>query len=154
MTLSQYCPWLWVSDRAVPPRQDGAAARSLASKPPSARQKRVAVLVAGLLILAGAAIVPFASVPLRPIPGFMPAFGALACGIDLVTAVLLFSQGRIRAADPSRLGVAYLFSCLIIIPHLAAFPGAFLADPLLGTSASAVWLWFIWHGGFPGLVSL
>jgi diguanylate cyclase (GGDEF)-like protein len=29
-----------------------------------------------------------------------------------------------------------------------------MAQPVLGTSASAVWLWFLWHSGFPILVAL
>ena len=79
----------------------------------------------------------------------MPAFAGAMVVIDLVLAVLFFSKGAIglRAA-PIRLGTAYLFAAMIIVPHIAAFPGAIVPDGLIGTSASAVWLWACWHTGF------
>jgi diguanylate cyclase (GGDEF)-like protein len=105
----------------------------------------LSVLLVGTAIL----ITPQASKPAVVIPGFMPVFGGAMIVIDVVLAVLLFSKGAIaRRAAPIRLGTAYLFAALIIIPHLAALPGAIMPLSLIGSSASAVWLWTFWHTGF------
>ena len=79
----------------------------------------------------------------------MPAFGALSLLIDSLTAALLMVQARFtRRRSTLRLGTAYFYSALTTLPHLLAFPGVFAADPVIGGSASAVWLWCAWHGGF------
>ena len=109
----------------------------------------VAYGLAVLLGLVGLLITPRAALPGPAVPGFMPAFAGAMVVIDLVLAVLLFSKGAIaHRAAPIRLGSAYFFAALIILPHIAAFPGAIVTDGLIGTSASAVWLWSFWHTGF------
>lgn len=115
---------------------------------PTRSQRLVAIVSAGLLVIIGLAAVPYSQVALRPRPGFMPVFGALTVLTDALTAGLLLTQAYV-AGDRSklRLGAAYAFSSLIILPHLAAFP-AVGASPLIGSSVSAVWLWCAWHGGF------
>ena len=109
----------------------------------------VAFGLAVLLVAIGLGVTPGADLPGPIIPGFMPAFAGAMVVIDLVLAVLLFSKGSIaRRGAPIRLGTAYLFAALIIVPHIAAFPGAIVPDGLIGTSATAVWLWSFWHTGF------
>ena len=109
----------------------------------------VAVGLAGLLVVLALLVTPGADRPGPVIPGFMPGFAGAMVVIDLVLAVLLFSKGAIaRRAGPIRLGTAYLFAALIILPHIAAFPGAIVPDGLIGASATAVWLWSFWHTGF------
>ena len=113
------------------------------------RETMAASGFASLLVLVGLFVTPRADLPGPVLPGFMPAFAGAMVVIDLVLAVLLFSKGAIaRRASPIRLGTAYLFAALIIVPHLAAFPGALVPDGLIGTSATAVWLWAFWHTGF------
>ncbi len=105
----------------------------------------LAVLLLGVFVF----VTPRASLAGPSIPGFMPAFAGAMVVIDLVLAVLLFSKGAIGLqAAPIRLGTAYLFAALIIVPHIAAFPGAIVPDGLIGSSATAVWLWACWHTGF------
>ncbi len=119
------------------------------------RQHRIAavVLAAGIAGVAVAAI-PFGQLALPANPSFLPAFGAMTLVCDLLTGVLLLSQARLaQDRGPLRLGLAYLFSTLTLIPHMLAFPGVFAAAPVIGGSASAVWLWCAWHGGFPLLVA-
>lgn len=109
----------------------------------------VALGLAALLGLVGIWVTPRAALPGPVLPGFMPAFAGAMVVIDLVLAVLLFSKGAIaQRVEPIRLGTAYLFAALIIVPHIAAFPGAIVPEGLIGTSASAVWLWSFWHTGF------
>ncbi len=110
---------------------------------------RSALTVVALIITAGLLAIPFGSLRLGVNTGFLPAFGSLTFMGDFITALLLFS--RARATNDKALaclGSAYLFSAAIIIPHLLAFPGVFGPVSLIGTSASAVWLWVFWHGGF------
>lgn len=122
-----------------------AAPRNLAGR----GDRLAAGSLGAVLVLTALAVTPQASRPEVVIPGFMPVFGGAMVVIDLVVAVLLFSKGSItRRAAPVRLATAYLFAALVIVPHVAALPGAIMPFPLIGSSASAVWLWAFWHAGF------
>lgn len=118
--------------------------------PVSVGRPGMPVLATGTLMLAMACVSFYwADLQLPANPSFMPAFGALTSLVDLLTCILLFIQARsAHDHDLRRLGTAYLFSFLSIVPHLAAFPNVFAAGSLIGTSASAVWLWCVWHAGF------
>lgn len=108
-------------------------------------------IAAGLAIIAAIGLLFFmAGRQLPPNTGFLPAYGAATFCIDFITAVLLLAQSNIvRDRARADLGRAYLFSALIIIPHLLSFPGVFAVDPIIGTSSGAVWFWCAWHLGFP-----
>jgi diguanylate cyclase (GGDEF)-like protein len=116
---------------------------------PGREQVAAALLTMALLVTAAALVLPFGGVALTPVVGFLPAFGGVMLLGDLITAVLLFSQAR-AAQDRSTadLALAYLFSALVIVPHLLSFPGVFAEGSVIGASASAVWLWCAWHAGF------
>ena len=91
--------------------------------------------------------------PLPANPSFLPAFGAVTLVSELLTGCLLLSQARLtKDRTPLRLAIAYLFSAAALIPHFLAFPGVIAPFQLIGASASAVWLWCAWHGGFAALV--
>ncbi|MBV9826658.1 MAG: diguanylate cyclase [Alphaproteobacteria bacterium] len=112
-----------------------------------------AAILASLLFFGAAATLPFSNVALPHNPSFLPAFGAATFSVDLITAILLLGQARIADdAGTLRLGAAYLFSAAIIIPHMAAFPLVMAETPLLGSSATAIWLWAFWHAGFALLI--
>ena len=116
---------------------------------PSSGHWIAATGVATLIMMAAVALVPFGRVPLPPHPGFMPAFGALMVLVDTLTAGLLFAQATLaRDRSTLRLAAAYLFAGAIILPHLAMVPGALAPSFLTGDSASSMWLWCAWHGGF------
>ena len=116
---------------------------------PSRAHTATAIALTGVIAAIGLVAIPYGAMPLETYAGFLPAFGSLTFIGDLITALLLFSQGRALGDRAlAQLGGAYLFSCLIIIPHMLAFPGVFAAAPVIGRSASAVWLWAAWHGGF------
>ena len=118
------------------------------------RSHRLAAATLTIMILAaGIVALPFGRVALPVNPSFLPAFGAMTVVSDLLTGCLLLSQAFLaKDRQPLRLALAYLFSALMLVPHLLAFPGVFAAEPLIGASASAVWLWVAWHGGFALLV--
>src|SRR5947208_6380507 len=101
--------------------------------PPTLRQTRIALAVA-IALLAGLGVSAlFADTPLPRIDAFIPALEGAVILTDLITAALLFSQ---YWASHSRallaLASGYLFTALIVIPHVLTFPGAFSPTGLLG----------------------
>jgi hypothetical protein len=113
---------------------------------------RLSVVVAacGFAVLA-LALLPVASRPAPALPGIVALFVAVIFVTELSTSFLLLV--RFRAAPSWSvlvLGCAYLYSGLMLIPHLLTFPGAVLANrPLIGASAqSASWLYILWTNGF------
>lgn len=113
-------------------------------------QKRFALVVAAITILAFLAAVPFVRVPLAKMPAFIPSYEAALFFIDLITAILLFDQFiRLRSVGLLFLASGYLFDALIIVAHALSFPGAFAPGGLLGGGPqTTVWLYVFWHGGF------
>ena len=115
---------------------------SVATSPPTLRQRQLAFVVIVVTLAAFGAVAPFASLPLPRFDSFIPAMAAIIFVTDLVTAVLLFGQ---FSATGSRallvLASGYLFTSLIAIPFALTFPGAFAPTGLLGAGPqSAAWL--------------
>ena len=116
------------------------------------RKAALAVVSVSAVLFAGA--VPFAGVPLTPVPAFVAGYQSALAINDLITAVLLFSQFAIlRWRALLLLASGYLFTAMVAIVHALTFPDLFAPDGLLGAGAqTTVWLYMIWHGGFPLLV--
>ena len=110
----------------------------LANLPPSKAQVRLALLVLVCLLTAFAITVPFADSQLPQTPGFFLAVKTAIIINDLVTCALLFAQFSV-VSRPALLALAlgYLFSALIAIPAIAAFPGLLSAAGLLGAGYSS-----------------
>jgi signal transduction histidine kinase len=123
---------------------------SAATVPPSPRQRQAALATATLLLVAFAALAPFAAIPLLRIDSFVPAVEAIILLTDLATAVLLFNQFSLVGMRALLvLASGYLFAALIIVPHILTFPGAFNRTGLLGAGLqSTPWLYTFWHFGF------
>jgi signal transduction histidine kinase len=123
----------------------------LVNLPTSPRQSRISFLVAIALITGLGATAPFADVQLPRIDAFIPAAEIAVIITDFITAALLFSQARIYHSR-AVLAVAsgYLFTALIVIPHVLTFPGAFAPTGLLGAGPQSTgWLYTFWHLAFP-----
>jgi MYXO-CTERM domain-containing protein len=122
--------------------------------PPGSNELRWAFAVVLLSILAFAAAVPFARVPLTEVVAFIPSYEAALAISDLVTAVLLFSRpNRGRSNALLALASGYLFNAAIIIVHALSFPRAFSESGLFGANDQTTALLYIfWHIGFPLLV--
>src|SRR5215510_15272357 len=97
------------------------------------------------------AVIPFAGNPGPEIPGIIAVFAATLFVTELCTSVLLFVYFR---ANPRWslliLGSAFLYSALMVVPHLLTFPGAVLADQTLVGSPrqTASYLFVLWIIGF------
>ena len=124
---------------------------SLSKLPATAHQRRVALVVAAVLLVAFGLSAPFANMQLPRYDGYIPAIESMVFVNDLITAILLFSH---YAISPSRavlvLAGAYLYTALIVIPHILTFPGAFTPTGLLGAGPqTSAWLYYLWSAGPP-----
>jgi PAS domain S-box-containing protein len=126
----------------------------LSTMPATRRDRTAAVVVVGVSFVLFACAVPFAGVPLAPIPAFVASYQSALALNDLITAVLLFSQfGILRSRALLLLASGYLFTAATAVVHALTFPGLFAPAGLLNAGPqTTVWLFMIWHGGFPLLV--
>ncbi len=123
----------------------------LSTLPATSRDRTAAVAVVGVSSVLFACAVPFAGVPLAPVPAFVASYQSALAINDLITAVLLFSQfGILRSRALLLLASGYLFTAAAAVVHALTFPGLFAPAGLLGAGPqTTVWLYMIWHGGFP-----
>jgi signal transduction histidine kinase len=127
----------------------------LSSLSPSPAQRRLAlgvtvILFVAFFITAG----PISTVQLARIDAFVPAYASAMLVIASITSVLLFAQFSIlRSHALLVIASGYLFTALILIPWMLTFPGVFAPSGRLGAGLqSTVWLYILWHTGFPASV--
>jgi signal transduction histidine kinase len=127
---------------------------SIATVPPTARQRQLSLIVAAIVLAATGVITAFGATQLQQIDGFIPAINFVIFVSDLFTAALLLSQARIIGSHRLLvLASGYLFSGLIVVSHALTFPGAFAPSGLLGAGLQTTpWLFIFWHLGFPASV--
>jgi signal transduction histidine kinase len=124
----------------------------LSSLSPGRAQRRLALAVVLVLLVAFFLTAgPLSKVQLARIDAFVPAYASAMLVIDSITAVLLFAQFSIlRSRALLVISSGYLFTALMHIPWLLTFPGVFAPRGLLGAGLqSTVWLYMLWHAGFP-----
>ncbi len=118
---------------------------------PSGAQLRHVVWVLAGLALVFALLAPAAGVPLARAPEFIPMYGSVLIGANLLTGILLLGHvhtGRSRALGLLVLG--YLLTALIASAHLLTFPGLFADQGVLGGNHQTTpWLHLAWHALFP-----
>jgi PAS domain S-box-containing protein len=123
----------------------------LSTLPATSRDRTAALAVAGISSVLFACAVPFAGVPLAPVPAFVASYQSALAINDLITAILLFSQFAIlRSRALLLLANGYLFTATAAIVHGLTFPGLFAPAGLLDAGPqTTAWLYMVWHGGFP-----
>lgn len=123
---------------------------SIATMLPTRRQKTLALAIIALQLVSLAIIPPFASTQLVRLDGFVPSVESIIFVTDLATAVLLFSQyATIGAPEILILADGYLFSALMVVPHVLSYPGAFSPQGLLVAGLQGTpWIYTFWHLGF------
>src|SRR3954465_2569154 len=105
----------------------------LSTKPATRSDRISALAVVGVSAALFACAVPFAGVPLAPVPAFVASYQSALAINDLITAVLLFSQFRIsRSRALLLLASGYLFTAIAAVVHALTFPGLFTPGGLLG----------------------
>ncbi|WP_244485011.1 sensor histidine kinase [Bradyrhizobium tropiciagri] len=123
----------------------------LSNLPPSPTHKRLALGIVFALLVVFVVSAPFATLPIRRIDAFVPAYATAIFVNDLITAALLFAHFAIVPSGALlALASGYLLTALIVIPWALTFPGVFSPGGLLGAGLqSTAWLNAIWHVGFP-----
>src|SRR5712671_3334421 len=126
----------------------------IANMPATGQQKAMAVGVAVLLVVAAAAIAPFASIQLGRLDVFIPVLQTALSIADLVTVALLFAQYSIQ---PHRallaLASGYMFSGSFAFLQTLAFPGGYAPAGLIGDGLnSPAWIYVLWHITFPAAI--
>ena len=126
----------------------------LSTMPATGKDRAAAISIVVVSALLFACAVPFAGVPLAPVPAFVASYQSALAINDLITAVLLFSQLAVsRSRALLLLASGYLFTAIAAVTHALTFPGLFAPGGLLGAGPqTTVWLYMVWHGGFPLLV--
>jgi signal transduction histidine kinase/CheY-like chemotaxis protein len=127
---------------------------ALAIVPAPRKAKRCSLAICITLFGAFCAVIPFARVTLPRVEAFVPIYDSTLALNNFVTAGLLlvgFSRSRLRAVLV--LASGYLFTSLMALPHMAAFPGLFSSNGLLGAGPqTSAWLNAFRQGGFPVIV--
>lgn len=122
---------------------------------PGPAQKRLALGVVLGLVAVFVAITAglLSGVTAHRVVAFLPAYLAAMFVCDSITAILLFAQFSIlRLRSTLVIASAYLYTALILIPYVLAFPGVFAPTGVFGGLQTAAWLYVLWHCGFPLLV--
>jgi PAS domain S-box-containing protein len=123
----------------------------LSTMPATRRDRTAAFAVVGVSFVLFVCVLPFAGMPLAPVPAFVASYQSALAINDLITALLLFSQFVIlRWWALLLLASGYMFTAAAAVAHALTFPGLFAPAGLFnGGSQTTVWLFMIWHGGFP-----
>jgi diguanylate cyclase (GGDEF)-like protein len=119
------------------------------------RQILLAKVMVTLLLACAVIVTPFATTQLQPVPGYMSAFGFgfAMIVVNIILAALLYAKGVIESKERTiRLGTAYFFVTILLIPLIATFSGGLMIKPVIGTTSSAIWLWSYGHIGFALLI--
>ena len=112
---------------------------------------RFAAAVVGVSTLIFLGLAPFATLPLRPVPAFIPIYQSALLINDLITVVFLLGQSQFsRGKALIVMAGGYLFTALMSSAHALTFPGLFAPAGLLNAGPqTTAWLYMFWHGGFP-----
>src|SRR3954470_13424054 len=123
----------------------------LATLPPSRGQIRLALGIAGALLLLFICAAPFATIQLPRVDGFVPAYQSIYAVADVITSALIFAQFTIvRRWALFSLAMGFLYTALIAIAHALVFPGAFAPTGLFGAGVqTTAWLYNFWKVGLP-----
>jgi PAS domain S-box-containing protein len=122
--------------------------------PATTFDRTLALAIVGVSSVLFACAVPFAGMPLAPVPAFVASYQSALAVNDLITAILLYSQFNIlRSWALLLLACGYLFTAVAAIAHALTFPGLFAPTGLFNAGPqTTVWLFMAWHGVFPLLV--
>ncbi len=119
------------------------------SLPPTSQQSWLAVAGAVALLMGFVIVAPFASRPLAPLSGFIPAIDATIFVTDLITTAMLLALFSISFSRALlTLACGYLFSSLIILAHALTFPGGFPPTQNLGGIQAPLRFYILWHLGY------
>lgn len=95
----------------------------LSTLPATSTDRSAALWIVGVSSVLFALAVPFAGIPLLPVPAFVASYQSALAVSDIVTAVLLLSQFAVlRTRALQWLATGYLFTAAAALVHEAALP--------------------------------
>ena len=123
----------------------------LSNLPPTRAHKRLAVgIVLGLATALYLVTGPFGGIQLGAIHSFVAVYTTAMFLTDIITAVLLYAQFSIlRSRAILVIASGYLFTAMLIVPYLLAFPGVLAPNGVVGGLQASAHLYLLWHCGFP-----
>jgi signal transduction histidine kinase len=126
----------------------------LAAQPPSRLQRRLAYGVMACLVIAFCMTVRHAHLQLPVVPAFVPIYASLIIINGLITATLLLAQfWVVRWTWLLVLASGYLFTALMAVPGVLAFPGVFSPTGALGSGMQgAAWIGACYQFGSPAIL--
>lgn len=127
------------------------ALATLATARAGRTQRRLAVLVSLTFGAVTLALLPFASQPMPPMPGFVPVYqSALIVVYGLTTYLFLTQYRRTRSGSLLVLGTGSLYVTLAVLLQMLSFPNVLAQGRILGNGPdTTTWLWTFWHLGPP-----
>jgi two-component system, sensor histidine kinase and response regulator len=122
----------------------------LSTVPPSAGERRTAVVFTAVASAVFLALAPFAKVKVGEAWAFIPIYQSALLVNDLITSIMLFAQFVILGSTALLvLAGGYLFAALMAVPHTLSFPRLFAPDGLIGSGPqTTAWLYIVWRSGF------
>jgi signal transduction histidine kinase len=126
----------------------------LSSLSPGSAQKRIALaIVLGLLVALYLITGPLSGIQLRAVNAFVAVYGTAMFVTDSITAFLLYAQFYIiRSRGILVIASGYLFTALVVVLYVFAFPGVLTPDGVIGGTQTSAWLYLTWHTVFPTFV--
>jgi signal transduction histidine kinase len=123
----------------------------LSSLPPSPAQKGLALGIALALVVALYLVTgPFGGMHLGPVHSFVAVYATAMFVTDSLTAILLYAQFSVlRSRAILVIASGYLFTALLIVPYVLAFPGVLAPNGMVGGLQTSAQLYLLWHCGFP-----
>ena len=123
----------------------------LASATAGSGQRRVAVVLCLLALVASLALLPIAALPAPAFPGFVLMHQTALIVVLGASAWVLYAQFRRARSLPLLLAASgTLYTTLIVLLQLLSYPGVFGPEPVLGAgSPTTLWFWTFWHLGPP-----
>jgi PAS domain S-box-containing protein len=123
----------------------------LSTLPASPGDRKAALAVVAVSSMLFVCAVPFATVPLAPMPAVVASYQTSLALNDLITAILLFTQfSLLRSRALLLLANGYLFTAIAAVIHALSYPDVFAPNGLLGAGPQTTsWLYMVWHSGFP-----
>jgi signal transduction histidine kinase len=123
----------------------------LSSLPPSPGQQRLALgIVLGLTLALYLVVGPFGGMQFGAIHSFVAVYTSAMLVTDSITAILLYAQFSVlRSRAILVIASGYLFTALLIVPYVLAFPGVFAPHGLIGGVQMTAHIYLLWHCGFP-----
>ena len=116
--------------------------------------RRALLVMAGVVVVLTALLVPVGSRQLPNSVSFVPAMLSVVACFDVISVYLLVGDYRDRGDVRLLLMAwAYAWSLVLMAGYGLAFPGAITTDPPLAVTRSmAPYLYISWHTGFPLLL--